>query len=371
MESIGVPIGTYVNGEISTGRNLDKSRIRSPSLAVSSHGEGTSVYLAYYDNINEQIRFRYMKNVLYDYRNGADQFKDQITVYGNKENSNTVFESSLANYSVVAGNPYLHNNNSSATGVPNGMGKKVNNAGEYLALGVIPGGSYTDDVVVLVWYDGSDLYYSYKVDPCNDNDAGVGTGDGYWSESIKLMEGAGQYCALSVDPNGGIHIAAYDIQNADLKYGYLDSYSDTNPEVVTVDSYGIVGEHITIDTALDENGRAVPYISYYMASTVRPKIAYLLDPSKGYAQPGVNLDTEEYTGNWEISIIPSDSGILKDRINVGVWKDSSGKIKNSTKKDDYSNEQSGICSGNGTKNPITGYAIKVGTKGFIETAQRR
>lgn len=371
LESIGVPIGTYVNGEISTGRNLDKSRIRSPSLAVSSHGGETSVYLAYYDNINEQIRFRYMKNVPYDYRNGADQFKDQITVYGNKENSNTVFESSLANYSVVAGNPYLHNNNSSATGVPNGMGKKVNNAGEYLALGVIPGGSYTDDVVVLVWYDGSDLYYSYKVDPCNDNDAGVGTGDGYWSQSIKLMEGAGQYCALSVDPNGGIHIAAYDIQNADLKYCYLESYIDSNPEVVTVDSYGIVGEHITIDTALDENGRAVPYISYYMASTVRPKIAYLLDPSKGYAQPGVNLDTEEYTGNWEISIIPSDSGILKDRINVGVWKDSSGKIKNSTKKNDESDEQSGVCYGNGTKNPITGYAIKVGTKGFIETAQRR
>ena len=135
---------------------------------------GTSVYLAYYDNINEQIRFRYMKNVPGGCGD-ADQFKDQITAYGNKENSNTVFESSLANYSVVAGNPYLHNNNSSATGVPNGKGKKVNNAGEYLALGVIPGGSYTDDVVVLVWYDGSDLYYSYKVDPCNDNDAGVGT----------------------------------------------------------------------------------------------------------------------------------------------------------------------------------------------------
>ena len=65
-------------------------------------------------------------------------------------------------------------------------------------------------------------------------------------------------------------------------------------------------------------------------------------------------------------------------INIAVWKDSNGIIKASktgtnshnVNNDGYGNDAYGQVYGNGTSNPIMGYAIKNGaSKNTIETAQ--
>ena len=85
---------------------------------------------------------------------------------------------------------------------------------------------------------------------------------------------------------------------------------------------------------------------------------------------------EKFTESWEVSIIPSSSKIPLDHINVGVWKDASGNITNSKKPNGTigttsSGTSNGTIYGNGTMNPILGYAITKGSGGFIETAQMK
>lgn len=368
LESIGVPNGSFVNGETLSNAILDKSRIRSPSLAVAEHGtDGTSVYLAYYDDINQQIRFRYGEKIP-DSKNEFNQFVDQKGILNQSIDSNTVFESSTMNYSVVAGNRYTVGDSASVTGKPDGFASTGNTAGEYLSLGVIPGTSAAEDVAVLTWYDGSDLWFTYKKAPCNDNDAGTGTGDGYWSAAVKILSGAGEYCKLAVDADGGIHIAAYDGMNGDLVYAYLKNYSDSSAATCIVDSYGIVGQYLSIDVAKDTSDKWIPYIGYYALSSTRPKLAYLAEPDAA----GNGATDDMYTGVWEISLVPTSGKAQQDTVGVGVWKKSSGVIKKSeTGTSVITDAYSGTCYGNGTSNPVLGYVVKSGTSGSIETAQKK
>jgi len=373
LESIGIPVGATVKGVLQTNFTLDKTRLRSPSLAVASHGTGEAVYLAYYDNINEQVRFRYGSNTLADKTNntGFDQFVDNSGYYNDTDgyvgdsndgswNQHRVFESYEANYSLVAG---LENDNVTDTG---------NNPGEFVAIDVIPGADIDNDIVVIVWYDGTNLMYTYRYgikDDINADSAGVAN---KWSAPLTIFEEMGKYCTVKADADGGIHIAAYDHLGGDLKYAYLSSYdlaSSDDVERCTVDSYGIVGNNISIDVALNGDGVAVPYISYYMTSTLKPKIAYLLDPATDHAPDGVDIETDSFTGDWEISLIPTNNTVSDDNINIGVWKNASGVLIASTTGGSTSDTLTGTCYGNGTSNPVLGYAIEVGTSGAIETAQ--
>ena len=368
LESIGVPKYAFVNGILTEDAILDKSRIRSPSLAVAEHGtDGTSVYLAYYDDINQQIRFRYGEKIP-DSVAEFDQFVDQKGVSNQPVTDNAVFESSTMNYSVVAGNRYTVGDSASVTGKPDGFAPTGNTAGEYLSLGVIPGASAAEDVAVLTWYDGSDLWFTYKKAPCNDNDAGTGAGDGYWSAAVKILSGAGEYCKLAVDADGGIHIAAYDGMNGDLVYAYLENYSDSSAATCIVDSYGIVGQYLSIDVAKDTSGKWIPYIGYYALSSTRPKLAYLAEPDAA----GNGATDDMYTGVWEISLVPTSGKAQQDTVGVGVWKNPSGEIKEPvTGTSNITDAYSGTCYGNGTSNPVLGYVVKSGTSGSIETAQKK
>ena len=102
------------------------------------------------------------------------------------------------------------------------------------------------------------------------------------------------------------------------------------------------------------------------------------------------VDTDEYNSNWESSIVPTSSKVPSDHINVGVWKDNSGLLTWSTTDGEEPNNSNigekdlshigtsaptvnsyGTVYGNGTKNPVLGYAIKQGALGYIETAQMR
>lgn len=385
IESIGVPAGTY-NGIVYKDSIFLEERFSSPALATSVHEDETYVYLAYYDDLNQQIRFRWgnLKNASpnndndktgYSFDQFADQTKQNI-------NNNRVFEALPADYSVPASSQVQY-----ATG-------QTAYAGEFVSIDVISGSSSANDVIVMTWYDSKNscLWYSYKKAPCNDNDMSATHTDGYWSTPIMIMDDAGEHCKIKVDSAGGIHIAAYDINNADLIYAYLPSYLSTTPKLCTVDSYSLTGTNITLDVAISGN-YVVPYIGYYMISSGKPKIAYLDNVIRvtevkqenkvtsytgGYSGEIPNgSDLEAFTGAWEVSMVPTESRMRDDYVNVGLWKTTLGeKTAPTALYDNYDTNSrqtgdTGYCYGNGTANPVMGYAIRVGTTGYIETAQMK
>ncbi len=277
-------------------------------------------------------------------------------------------------------------------------------AGEYVSIEVVPKKDDADkDVVVVVWYDQNSrsLRYAY-----NDNPTPELAGAEHQSEWAAAWKGeteifgdmddyenAGEYCQLAVDANGGIHIAAYDGSNTDIVYAYLESYDDDEPKVCVVDSAGVVGSNLTIDVALDsEGGKAIPRISYYSNSCVRPKLAYLVNTTIENPEGAVE---EEFTGKWEVTVVPIEEGrtlnmqsFQYNKINVALWKTAAGVLTSSNDTNTYTpgtqtaannvntpnsfkSTSYGFVYGNGTSNAVLGYAVKNGSGSTIETAQMK
>ena len=103
-----------------------------------------------------------------------------------------------------------------------------------------------------------------------------------------------------------------------------------------------------------------------------------------YKAQGTNND-DIFTGNWEISLVPSLSTLTTnyyDKMNIGLWK-WEGKIVNSnddrfgsavsskTSANNTSSGTNGNIYGNGTANPILGYAIETTSGTSLETAQMK
>lgn len=391
IDNIGAPAGTY-NGTTFSGYVFLEDRFASPSLVTAVHGNDTYVYLAYYDDLNGEIRFKWgnLSNASpgaytdrgYTFDQFADQMKWNLAYNSHKAfNSNTKPEyfSTIASSSTTA------------------------KAGNYLSIDVIKGSTKADnesgydDVIVATWYDASSSswYYSYKKTPCNDNDMATNPtanpADGNWRTPILLKSNAGENCQIAVDKKGGIHIAAYDASNADLVYAYLSSYTDSSPQVVTVDSYAFTGTNIRLDTVVSDDGKyIIPYIGYYMSSTQKPKMAGLrevisassdADTREAVTIPAGVDDSDATTAKWENGIIPTTSRYADNYgysyVNVGLWKDSTtGKAKKMTGTDvaytnvsGLTNENTSTTYGNDTKNPVLAYATRDGTRGHLETAQ--
>lgn len=394
LESIGAK-NFYANGEWKTSAVMDTYRFRSPTLATTMHGNSTSVYLAYYDTFNKQIRFRYGtfasdgKNRLEstenndgdDQRNkGFGQFQDvhgykSSDQYGNDANKDYTtqkmsFDAHPVDYSLIAGKDAR--DQSKDTGnvcIPsNSM------ASTCVAIDAIEGSSIENDIVVAAWCTGSGVKFAYKKNPYTDNDADQShtNTDGYWSTAAEVFSGACEDVSIKADADGGIHISAYNKADQSLVYRYINKDRTTMGDVVTVDSYQIVGSRTQIDVQ-KEGDYYVPYISYYNPATQKTKLAYLI-AGKSYSAPGVNSD-DTFTGNWEVSVIPTSSDIQEDHTNIGLWKDSSGVRRSSVvgTVNDYGQigDNDGKTSGNGTNNPVVGYATVIGIRGFIETAQMR
>ena len=358
LESIGQKGDSA--GHNTETRYFDKQRIKSPALTTTVTGNSTNLYLAYYDAMNDEIRFK-----------------------AGTTNSTTKQDfGSFSDYD-TAGDPYVYRNATVSMIAGSNTGRP---AGEYISLGAIKGAGTDDaDVVVVVWY-GSDrtLHYSYNTSPMNRDGQTNGAG---WSEPIPVfsgdMENAGEYCKVVVDNNGGIHIAAYDPVNLDLCYAYLDSYSDTSFETCVVDSNGVTGSNLTLDVAKDkesEDGNWIPYIGYYATYCIKPKYAYKVETS---SKAPAGSEEDMFTQKWESMVVPTSSTIemqsnQHNDINIAVWKDSSGVIKNSEygenshpeNNNGYNADAYGHVYGNGTSNLIMGYAIKSGaSQNTIETAQ--
>ena len=358
LESIGQKGDSAGNNN--TTNYFDKQRIKSPALATTVTGTSTNLYLAYYDAMNDEIRFK----------------------AGSTDSTTEKDFGSFSDYD-TDGPPYRYRNDTVSMIAGSKTGRP---AGEYISLGAIKGKN-DSDVVVVVWY-GSDrkLHYSYNTSPMNRD--GETNGEG-WSTPATVfsgdMENAGEYCKVAVDNNGGIHIAAYDPVNLDLCYAYLDSYNDSSFETCVVDSNGVTGSNLTLDVAKDkdsEDGNWIPYIGYYATSCIKPKYAYKVDTSS--TAPAGSVE-DMFTQAWECMVVPTSSVIemqsnQHNDINIAVWKDSSGVIKNSkngtnshpTNNNGYSADAYGHVYGNGTSNPIMGYAIKSGaSQNTIETAQMK
>lgn len=395
FEAIGLPGNNmcYVKGTYPSTYTMTETRFASPSLAVASHGSNTSVYLAYYDDVQGQIRFRYGSSCPSS-KNNFNNFVDNSGFGDLNGGYKRVFESYTSNFSLIAGADWQKYKD--ASDAENGYTKQVGsnwfydtgyNASQYVAIDVIAGSSASDDKVVAVWYNGTDCWLGLNTDPTSGKDNGVENG---WS-CKKIFSDGGEYCTVKTGPDGSIHIAA----NVDgsLKYAYIKNTSSINSyneatDSVTVDSFTITGEQINIDVGRKLNAQGayvvVPYISYYLNSAKLPAVASLVIPDNGtmdYTAQGTTVK-DVFTGKWEVSPVPTPStmsGGANDKVNVGLWKKTVGTVKgvivkssdmnSTTKGSNDSKTTYGNCYGNGTANPVLGYAIKTSSGTAIETAQ--
>lgn len=385
MESIGIK-ESKVQGSDQNTCIMDTYRFRSPTLATTMHGNSTSVYLAYYDTFQRQIRFRYgtfktdavgQSKDENNNNNGFDQFTDQVRA--NNSGGKTAFDAKKDTYSLIAGK------DADNTKVDTGNVCRPSNsmASTCVAIDAIEGSSTAEDVVVAAWCTGSGVAFAYKKNPYTDNDAdsdsaNAGTA-GYWSKAVEVFSGACEDVSIKADASGAVHISAYNKADQSLVYRYINKDRTTMGDVVTVDSYQIVGSRTQIDVQKEVHKKVdyyVPYISYYNPATQKTKLAYLIagKSDKGYSAQGVKSD-DTFTGNWEVSVIPTSSDIQEDHTNIGLWKDSSGARRTSVggTVNNYGSigDNEGQTSGNGTNNPVVGYATVIGIRGFIETAQMR
>lgn len=108
-----------------------------------------------------------------------------------------------------------------------------------------------------------------------------------------------------------------------------------------------------------------------------PKPAYLVpSATMNYTASGADDNTDIYTGKWEVSIIPTTSEVQEDHINVALWKKKAG-VKRSNVKGTADNMTDNVSAkvgktyGNGTANPVVGYAVvdDTGVQYYVETAQ--
>ncbi len=360
--------------------NFSKSRIKSPSMAtVASASDKSTVYLAYYDSINDEVRFNW--GII---KNKQDDSDDE-GMFGTHYDAGRISKAySIGGTSLIAGQTVNKVTSTKPTYASSPVTTKDGTAvygGEYVSIAAIPNDGDSDDAVVAVWWDGTHhkMLYSYNKTPKSITKGKYKQKDTKWSAPVELFQQeVGEYCKVAVDAAGGIHIAAYDSTNGDVWYAYLQKYdSPSSAKVGCLDSNGFVGSELNIDVALVDD-KAVPYISYYASSAAKPKIARWIGGNLTEVSSVSGAENEAFTSNWEVSYVPTSSKLIVDHINVGVWKDSSGVIKQSKTGEKTFTPGSGdtvnsfgTVWGNGTVNPVLGYATKSGSLGYIETAQMK
>ena len=240
------------------------------------------------------------------------------------------------------------------------------------AIGVVPKGTNgsTDDVVCIVYYDGSAkaLKYAYTTTPRTDD--GV-TENMFATKTIE--SDAGYNIHIKADTDGGIHMVYFTTSGANLKYAYAPSY-DADFTVVTIDNYSLTTNDLGLDVA-KVDGKWVPYISY-LSGNQAAKLAVAKAWDAATNAPTLNgIENNQYTGNWEISVVPITckvGDVEKDRtpkydtICVGVSKNwdtgvlgtiATGEDAVDISNDDTDSNQSTRIYGNGSTNPALAYTI--------------
>ncbi len=411
--------------------DTNPNRAQSPSIATSTYGDRTNVYVAYYDAVRKQIRYRYgsvgrdwERRVTADSAaggfttitsNGHGFENGDLVSFTKAANAYLPADAQLATYTVtsattntfavagnitawVDGNTYVSAvggqlmdatggwsttqgvqagedaDGQTDTSVKASMYTVVAgpaSSGKYVSVGVVPGATATDDVAVIVWFDAGTktLKYGYCANP--QQDEAVFT--------ISTIDTAGAWFPrIAVDALGGIHVAYYGTSGADLKYAYAQKYDEAFT-TVTVDSYQLVGTQLTLDVALvdgpDSEVNVVPYIGYYSPSAQTAKVAYPVSftAAAGYGRPvKAGSVGDKYTGNWEVSHVPTTSVTPKDdTVCVGVHKQWTGTLATGKGKIAAIETNIGTLSdagadnnipsrvgGNGTTNPAVAFTIQ-------------
>ena len=360
-----------------------------PQLASSipaSDSTKTNLYLMYYDAMTNELRFRagQMSNNT-TFKKQSDTFKQQTAnssgdfyddAYADGDKNGDTSQNYLTNYNHVAvvASTATSSNFNPGTEYSIAVVKDVTVEGK------------TVDVVVAVWHDSrrSTLWYSYIIDPLSEAGRHSVTDPTHicthWKSPIPILNGnSGGHCAIEVDDDNHVHIAAYSKSNTgSLIYTYLDNYDsdfDADKNSCVVDSYGTTGQNITIDFAKNDDGFTIPYIGYYMASLQYPKYAYLVDTESSgangdtWAPKDGSDDDNMYTGAWESITLPTTSEYILDDFYIGVYRDSNGHLANIPAIEESLGNQNGVCGGNGSANPVIGYGVKYDGKGYVETSQ--
>lgn len=282
---------------------------------------------------------------------------------------------------------YKHCHVVAASGVSGGTAEYASatskRAGQYVAVG-----SLSDGTAVMAWYDSGSgrLALSYNESPRTAQTT-LASGTATWQNNSYYVSDsdirAGTHVSMEVDKADGVHLAYYSASGGDLYYSYIAApKTKTVTRTVMVDSYGSVGTYPMIDVAKDsEYGNFVPYISFRCESnadtTASVKIAYPVYWDKtGNVLNGVD-SYDRYTGNWEVSVVPTDNTPLTDYTNIGMNKDSSGvKTVFATGTDiskawaaTFAVSDSTTVYGNGTSNPVVSYAVS--ENGVLEMAQKK
>ena len=304
-----------------------------------------------------------------------------------KLNSGTIsYQSSSSTMPTYEGYQYCHV--VAASGVSNGTAEYNSatdkKAGQYVSVGAL-----SDGTAVMAWYDSGAgrLAFSYNSEPLTAKttlQAGTGTwqNNSYYVSDSSIR--AGTHVSMAVDASDGIHLAYYSASGGDLYYSYIENpKAQSRPtKTVMVDSYGSVGTYTMIDVARDsETSQFIPYISFRCESnadtTASVKIAYPVKWSEGNVLSGVD-EYDRYTGNWEVSVIPTDNTPLTDYTNIGLNKNWSTGVRSafSTGSDvskswsaTFAVGDSTTVYGNGTDNPILSYAVS--ENGVLEMAQKK
>lgn len=195
------------------------------------------------------------------------------------------------------------------------------------------------------------------------------------SQTKEVSQSGGSYVKAAMVDNV-LHLAYVD---DGIKYAYSvwDGTTFSNPVVMTVDSFNAGGTNLTLEVGKDSDGNHVPFISYYYGG--RAKYATCLAFENNLPKGDGCDDEGMYSGDWDITFVPSSSGVSKSTVNVAVRLDENKMIgsiatdlKDIAKKIDNpsgSNRNPGYSStvyGNGSENPVVGYITSAGN---LEIAQ--
>lgn len=408
----------------------DLDRVLSPSMTTYINGNTSYVYLAYYDNITKQIRFRTgtvgndandigggLQDLL-AFKSGAGTDADWPRIRARNNGKDLyLLRDSISGYSGIPtatddfnvnstcgdgssysagkiykgdkGDAYQYVSVPAASGVAAGNSyyKKstVISAGQYVAVGAL-----SDGTAVLAWYDelNGRLAFSYNSN-INSGYSTLDAGTTEWQNNAWYVTDssirAGWYVSMAVDSDNGVHLAYYSPSGADLYYSYIKNPKSDKiaTRTVMVDSYQQVGTYCTIDVGRkNSNSPWIPYISYKCESnngtSASAKVAYPVKFDKtNNVLAGVN-DRDQFTGNWEVSIIPAITTPTTDFVNVGVNKDwstgmiksfDSGNMVSSSLNYSFPVSDSTTVYGNGTSNPVVSYAVS--ENGVLEMAQKK
>lgn len=351
----------------------DENRVQNPEMATYVSDSTSYVYLAYYDHGLDMIKFRVGSVGSSANSIGLGlQDLDKFTSNKHSENdankicdSNKNLKDSLdSTYEGDQGDAYKY-----VTKIAN------RGASPYVAVGALP----TDGTAVVVWYDKNEQALKMK----SATFSSVKSESVSWTAPSTISTIGGKYVSMATDEAGGIHLAYLSNSGANLYYTYMSSVSAT-PVTMLVDAYQDVGDRCMITVGRESTSKPwIPYISYKSNYASHTKIAYPVFASDASSSTlpsaGIVDGTEKYAGAWNVSLVPDTNLSIDDTVSVGVNKDwasdsgvmyvfPTGETQKASDTGVYALCDATIVYGNGTKNPVMGYAIEDGT---IQMAQKK